>query len=279
MQAMTSRDLAENRRSRGLRRLALIPVLSVSLWLTPSLAAQVPAAVGVDEKLGKSVPLDLTLKDEDGKPVTLRSLVDTPTILTLNYFRCAGICTPILNSVAGMAGKLTLEPDRDYRIVTVSFDDRDTPEIASRKRANYLKQMDRPFPPSGWRFLTGDAKSTKELCDAVGFTFEKQGEDFIHPGVIVFLSPEGKITRYMYGITFLPADVQMALTEAAKGQAEPTVNRLLQFCFRYDPQGRRFVFSATRLAGTTVLLAALGFVAFLVIRGRRRPGESEGDTP
>ena len=253
-------------------------VLFVPLrWSGLALAqAPVAGAVGVDEKLGARIPLGLVLNDEDGKPVKLEVLVDRPTILTLNYFRCAGICTPLLNSVADTADKLPLEPDRDFRIITVSFDDRDTPEIAHRKRLNYLKQMSRPFPPSGWRFLTGSAASTKKLCDAVGFRFERQGEDFIHPGAIVFLSPKGKVTRYMYGTTFLPADVQMALSEAAKGQEEPTINKLLQICFRYDPQGRRYVFSATRLAGALIILAALCFVAYLIIKGRRKPDAAAG---
>jgi len=255
----------------------LLIALCVVIPLSPAFAqAPAPGAVGVDEKLGAKVPLDLVLKDEDGQPVTLGTLIDRPTILTLNYFRCAGICTPLLNSMADTADKLPLEPDREFRIITVSFDDRDTPEIANRKRLNYFRQMSRPFPPSAWRFLTGDAASTKKLCDAVGFKFQRQGEDFIHPGVIFFLSPKGKVTRYMYGITFLPADVQMALSEAAQGKVEPTISKLLQICFRYDPQGRRYVFSATRLAGALIILAALGFVAYLMTRGRRRPDAASG---
>jgi protein SCO1/2 len=235
--------------------------------------------VGVDERLNAQVPLDLVLKDEEGNPVKLGSLLGRPTILTLNYFRCAGICTPLLNGVVELCNKVQAEPDKDFRVITVSFDARDTPDIALRKKVNYLKQMKRPFPPTAWRFLTGDAAATKTLCDSVGFKFKAQGEDFVHAGVIVFLSPEGKVTRYMYGVSFLPADVQMALGEAAKGEAEPTVAKFLQFCYTYDPEGRRYVFSFTRVAAGVILLAAAAFVVFLVVRKRQKPenpGEANG---
>lgn len=232
----------------------------------PTLA---PGEVGIDEKLGGYVPLDLVLKDEEGNPVTLGSLIDKPTILTLNFFRCTGICTPLLNGVAEAINQSPMKPGKDYQVITVSFDERDTPEMALAKRTNYLKQIQKPFPPTAWRFLTGPAEATKALCDSVGFKFKRQGDQFIHPGAIILLSPKGKVTRYMYGITFLPADLQMAVQEAVRGEARPTINKLLLFCFSYDPAGHRYVFSITKVVGTVVILAAAAFVAFLVFSGRR----------
>ncbi len=229
-----------------------------------------PGEVGIDEHLGASVPLDLVLKDEDGKPVRLGDLIDKPTILTLNFFRCTGICTPLLNGVVETVNQSPMIPGKDYQIVTVSFDDRDTPEIALGKRTNYLKQINKPFPPTAWHFLTGDAATTKALTDSVGFKFKRQGDQFIHAGAIIFLSPKGKVTRYMYGITFLPADVQMAVIEAAKGEVRPTINKWLRFCFSYDPAGRGYVFSVTKAGATIVLLLAGAFLAYLVIKGPRR---------
>jgi protein SCO1/2 len=117
--------------------------------------------VGIDEKLGGQVALDVTLKDEDGSDVTLRRLIDKPTILTLNYFRCTGICTPLLNGLTGMLNQILIEPGRDFQVITVSFDPKDTPEIARQKRINYLNQMKRPFQPLAWHFLTGDAQATR----------------------------------------------------------------------------------------------------------------------
>ncbi len=131
--------------------------------------------VGIDEKLGARVPLDLVLNDENGEPVTLGSLIDKPTILTLNYFRCAGICTPLLNGVADVVNQIKDQPGQDFQVITVSFDPGDTPEIAAQKQANYLKEIKRPIAPAAWRFLTGPAPATRALCDAVGFNFKAQG--------------------------------------------------------------------------------------------------------
>ena len=235
-----------------------------------------PQEVGIDEKLGGQVPLRLALRDEDGKTVTLGSLIDKPTILTLNYFRCAGICTPLLNGVTEVLNQTLAKPGVDFQVITVSFDERDTPEIAITKRTNYLREIHRPFPPSAWHFLTGDAASTRALCDSVGFKFKQDGDDFIHAGAIIFLSPQGRVTRYMYGTTFLPADLQQAVLEAARGEAQPTINKWLKICFSSDPQGRKFVFSFTKVAAVLTILADAAFVLVVARRGRRRE-DQEGE--
>ena len=242
---------------------------------TPATPAA-PTAVGVDEKLGQSVPLDLVLKGEDGKPVVLRSLINKPTILTLNYFRCAGICTPQLNGLAEALNKVEAVPGRDFQVITVSFDDRDTPEMAAQKRTNYLAEMTRPFPPSAWRFLTGDAATTRALADSVGFKYQRVGDGFIHAGAAMVLSPTGRVTRYMYGITYLPADVDMALQEAARNQARPSINKLLSFCFSYDPHGRTYVVDFTKIAALITLFLAGVFVLILVSKGRKKSTSEEG---
>ena len=203
-------------------------------------------------------------------------LLGKPTVLTLNYFRCAGICTPLLNGVVDVVKKTQAEPGRDFRVLTVSFDDRDTPEIAATKRSNYLREVERPIAPESWRFLTGDAASTKALCDAVGFKFKRDGDDFVHAGAIIFLSPDGMVTRYMYGTTFLPADFQAAVGEANRGEPTPTITKLLKICFSYDPVGRRYVFSATKTGALIILALAVGFVIFLV-RPKRRAALQTGD--
>ena len=172
--------------------------------------------------------------------------------------------------MADVANKTDAVPGRDFQILTVSFDDRDTPEIAAQKRTNYLAEIKRPFPPSAWRFLTGDAATTKTLADAVGFHFKRMGEDFVHPAAIIFISPKGSVTRYMYGITYLPADVQMAVLEAARNEARPTIAKFLSFCFSYDPQGRRLVLTITSLAATVIVVGA---VIFVVVIGRKGRGK------
>lgn len=261
--------------------LAAAALLSLpALAQTPAPTAPAPAAptytpqeVGIDEKLGATIPLDLVLKGEDGQPVTLRQLIDKPTLLTLNYFRCAGICTPQLSGVAEVLNRTEAIPGKDFQVLTVSFDGRDEPEIAAQKRTNYLGEITRPFPPAAWRFLTGPDATTRALADAVGFKFKQVDNDFVHAAAIIFISPQGKVTRYMYGTTYVPADLQMAAQEAARGEAQPTINKFLKFCFSYDPAGRKYVLNSTTIGATVIILAALAFVATLVRRGRKTKSE------
>ena len=234
-----------------------------------------PQEAGIVEKPGAQAALDSVLKDEDGNDIALRTLTGKPIILTLNYFRCAGICTPLLNGLATTLNEIGLEPAKDFQVVTVSFDPVDTPEVAHQKRINYLKQMTRPFPPSAWRFLTGSAQATKAVTDSVGFNFKAAGDGYVHAGAIIVLTPAGKVSRYLYGTSFLPADLQMAVQEAKSGSVRPTISRVLSFCYSYDPEGRRYIFSLTRLVGAIILVLAAAYVIYLGAAGRRRKGKDK----
>ena len=234
----------------------------------PSTPTFTSEEVGINERLGATIPLDLELKGEDGQPVTLRQLIDKPTILTLNYFRCAGICTPQLGGVAEVLNRTQAIPGQDFQVLTVSFDERDKPEVAAQKRTNYLGEITRPFPPAAWRFLTGPGATTRALADAVGFKFKRDKDDFVHAAAIIFISPKGVVTRYMYGTSYLPADLQLAAQEAARGEAQPTINKFLKFCFSYDPAGRRYVLNTTSIGAIVIILAALIFVVTISRRGR-----------
>jgi protein SCO1/2 len=240
-------------------------------------AVQDPPPVGVRERLGETVPADVVLRDESGAKVRLGDLVDKPTVLALVYFRCAGICSPLLNGLTNVVERTGLRPGTDFQILTVSFDDRDDPPLAAAKKRNYLAGLSPGFPPGAWRFLTGDAGETRRLADAVGFGFRREGEDFVHPAVLTLLAPGGKITRYLYGITFLPFDLKMAVAEASQGRAVPSVSRVLQICYRYDAAGRRYSLDITRIAAIATLGALLLFGAALAVRGARRGGA--GETP
>jgi protein SCO1 len=237
--------------------------------LPAALQGQAPVEVGIDEKPGAQVALDPVLKDEEGRDVTLRQLMGKPTILSLNYFSCSGICTPLLNGLADMINLIGSEPGKDFQVITVSFDERDTPEIARQKQINYLKLMNRPVTPAAWHFLTGSAQNTKQVADSVGFHFRADGGQFLHAGAVIVLSPEGVVSRYLYGITFLPADVQMAIQEAAAGKVRPSISRFLAFCYSYDPQSRQYVLDITRVLGAVILVCIGGFVVYL-LRGRSR---------
>jgi protein SCO1/2 len=224
--------------------------------------------MGIDEHLGATVPLDLNLVDETGHRVMLRSLLDRPTILTLNYFTCAGLCTPQLNGIAELMGEIGLAPGKDFRVLTVSFDPRDTAEVASRRRDNLLRTIQRPVPPSAWRFLTGDEGSTKALTDAVGYEFQKTEDAFVHPGVIVVLTAQGRIARYIHGTSFVPADVQMALNEAARGVVRPTIPQLPENCRTSVPPGRDYARRVVRIAGFVTLAIVGLIVGAVILRGK-----------
>jgi protein SCO1/2 len=158
---------------------------------------------------------------------------------------------------------------KDYQVVTVSFNFRDTPEKAKKKKETFTKRYSKEMAEN-WKFLTTDSTTIFKMIGSVGFHIKAVGLDFVHPSAIVIVSPEGKITRYLYGISFLPFDLKMALIEANKGQVRPTIQRLLLYCFSYDPQGKRYAMEITKLAGTIIIFFAVIFFLVLIIKKRRK---------
>ena len=225
--------------------------------------------LGIDEKLGQTIPLELNFIDEYGKPVSLRSLFTKPTILTLVYYRCPGICSPLLSGVSLMVERMDLEPGKDYNLVTISFNPKEDYIMASEKRKNYTGNMKKKIPEASWHFLTGDSASIAKITDAIGFRYQPQGVDYMHGAVITVLSHDGKIARYLYGVDFLPLDVKLALTEASEGRTGPTINKLLKMCYSYDPAGRKYVLDFTRIAGGGMLLVLIGFVLILTLKKKK----------
>jgi protein SCO1/2 len=222
--------------------------------------------VGIDEKLGQTIPLDITLIDESGKSVLLKDIINNskPVILSLVYFRCPGICSPLLSGVADVISKMDLEAGKDYNIITVSFDPTEDYIMAAEKKKNYIKTIkNKTIPPNAWNFFTADSTNIARITDAVGFRYIKQGNDFIHSGVLTMLSPQGKIVRYLYGIDFNPFDMKLALIEASEGKVGSTIAKVLTLCFSYDPDGRKYALNITRIAGGGVILFIVGFVIFL----------------
>ena len=251
--------------------LGLLITLAAPPLLAQSTAA--PAApsaqVGVDEKLGAQVPMDLVLNDEDGKPVSLGSLIDRPTVLTLNYFRCAGICTPLLNGLADVINQIQDKPGQDFQVITVSFDATDTARDGQDEAAQ-LPQGDHPALPAHLLALPhrpgpghqGPVRRRRLQVPGPGRR--------LHPfrrrhGPLA----QGKVTRYMYGTTFQPADLQMAVLEAARGETRPTVNHLLAFCFSQSPSGRGYVFDVTKAVAILTFLMIGGFLAWLFLHKKR----------
>jgi len=243
--------------------------------------AQDPAdtvEVGVVEHLDKIIPDGLSFRDENNKPVILKELIKRPTILALIYFDCPGICPLILASVSNVVKKLDMQLGKDYQIVTVSFNPLDTPDKALDKKNSFLDKKNRPYEQY-WNYLTGDSANIYALSNAVGFKFIHAGNDFIHPTCITILSPEGKITRYLYGTSYLPFDVKMALIEAQKGISRPTINRILDFCFTYDPAGRRYSLAVTKVSATIIIFISVIFFISLLVRSSRKRSRSKKTSP
>ncbi|MGC8747407.1 MAG: SCO family protein [Candidatus Kapaibacteriota bacterium] len=186
------------------------------------------------------------------------------------YYHCPGICSPLLTGVSEVVDKLDLTPGKDYTLVTISFDHTETSDKAKKWKGNHLKGLEKQIDPNGWYFLVGDSISVRKITDAIGFYFKPDGKgDFIHSAALYSIAPDGKIIRYLFGTEFNPFDFKMAVLEAEKGLPLPTVNRLLKFCYSYDPQGRRYMFNFTRVFGTLILLS-LGVFFVILIKKQRK---------
>jgi len=233
---------------------------------------QVPATVnpasssteiGLVEHLNETIPAGLMFTGTDGKKYDLKKLIDKPTLLTFVYYRCPGLCSPLMNNVADLISKSDLTMGKDYQVLTISFNPEENTGLAIKKRDNYLKQIKKTVDQSSWKFFTGDSATIAQITELTGFKYKRTGNDFLHPAVLIILSPDGKITRYLEGTYFLPFEFKMAIVEATEGKSGPTIYRLLQYCYSYDPAGRQYVLNITKLAGTFILFT--GAVVFLIL--------------
>jgi len=225
--------------------------------------------IGVVEKLGDTIPLDLTFYNENNQEVKLRQLIDKPTILCFVYFDCPNLCSPLLNGVADMISKLDMVLGKDYKIITISFNTSDTPEKAIEKKRNFVQKISKENQDY-WIYLTGNQDNISAITKSAGYIYKPQGLDFAHPSVIMVLSPAGKITRYLYGLTYLPFDVKMALIEAQKGIPRPSINKVLEYCFAYNPASKTYTLQVTRIFGSLILITGVLVFIPLIVRKRRK---------
>lgn len=224
----------------------------------------------LDEQLGKYIPLNSKFYNEFGEEVTLKDLIKKPTILTLVFYECKGICTPLLTELAEELNKVDLQLGKDYQIVTISFDPEETPALAKAKKGNYIKLLNNKPPDDAWTFLIGDSINIYSVTNSVGFYFFKEEDQFVHPGALIFISPDGKITRYLLGIDYLPFNIKMAILEAGEGKVGPTIAKLIKFCYTYDPEGRTYALNITRVIGILTLIAVGVFIIFLISKPKKK---------
>jgi len=231
--------------------------------------------VGIDQKLNQQVPLDIVLRNEAGEPVTLGQYFGKrPVVLSLVYYNCPMLCTQVLNGMIASFKTLSFLPGQDYEVVTVSFDSRETPQLAAAKKnvyVNYMPGAKRAAAVNGWHFLTGDEAAIKRLTDAVGFRYQwdQATNQFAHASGIMVLTPEGRLAQYYYGIEYSAKDLRLGLVEASANKIGSPVDQLLLYCYHYDPATGSYqarVLNLVRAAGVITIVAII--VLILVLRRR-----------
>lgn len=225
--------------------------------------------VGLDEKLGAYLPLDLVFKDEQGNPISLAELVTKPTIIAPVYYRCPNVCHFLQGDLARVLPGLKLKAGEDYQVVSFSFDETEKPELALRSRNTYYAAMKNQYPDQAWRFLTGDRDTILQLTNASGYRFQKVGHEFLHPVVFYVVSPQGQIIRYLHGTHIVPKDLTLALYEAKAGHVGTTIRKMVQYCFSFDPEQKTYVFNILRVSATAILTTLAIFAAFLIFGGKK----------
>jgi protein SCO1/2 len=236
--------------------------------------------VGIDQRLDQQVPLDIQLRDESGQTVRLGNYFHgKPVVLSLVYYDCPMLCTQVLSGMIGAFGQLSFTAGREFEVVTVSFDPREGPALAAKKKEVYLSGYNRPGVDDGWHFLTADPPSIKRLTESVGFKyrFDVSTNQFAHASGIMVLTPQGKLARYFYGIDYPAKDLRLGLVEASEGKIGSPVDKLLLYCYHYDPATGRYgpvVMNMVRISG---VVTVVGITLLLLLLRRRSKGPGTRD--
>ncbi len=260
--------------------IAVVAFVLVTAGLARADAPPAPsylAGTGIEQKLGSSVPLNLVFHDEHGQAVKLGDFFDQtkkPVILTLVYYKCPNIqlCTLELNDLNRAMNGIdrSLQAGDDYQVLTISFDPKETAADAQDKKETYMQSYRQPHAEQGWRFLTGDADSIKQLTDSVGFHYKYDAKfnQFIHPSGLILLTPKGVVSRYFFGIDYDLKDIRFSLEEAASGKIGPLTDQILLYCFHYDPSTSKYSLAIVHLMqiGGVLTLGAMGAFWFAMYR-------------
>jgi protein SCO1/2 len=242
-------------------------------------AGQVPLIlrdIGFDQRLGERLPLDTQFRDEAGRTVRLGQYFgQKPVILSVVYYECPMLCTLTLNGLVSALDTLSFDVGREFEVVTVSFNSRETPELAAAKKAAYLKRYRRAGAEAGWHFLTGDEKAVQALTKSVGFRYkwDARTAQFAHPAGLVVATPQGVIARYLYGVEYTPKDVRLALVEASENKVGTRLDRMALYCYKYDPTSGKYGAAVMRLVRVAAALTVLGLGGLVFVMRRR---ESQG---
>jgi protein SCO1 len=228
--------------------------------------------VGFEPPLNGQVPLDLAFRDETGRDTQLREyFTRKPVLLALVYYGCPMLCNQLEQGVVGALRMLSFNPGRDYDLVFVSFDPRESPDMAAQKKQSAISQFRRPETASGWHFLTGSKESIDALAKSVNFryTFDQKNNLFAHASGIMLLTPDGRISRYFYGVEYPSRDLRLGLVDASAGKIGTPIDHVLLFCFQYDPSSARYSASILKIMRLVAVFTVLGLVSAILIFRRR----------
>ena len=235
--------------------------------------------VGIDQKLNSQVPMDAVFADEDGNRKPLREFMRSrPAVLALVYYECPMLCTMILNGLLKAVRVVPLGAGADYDIIAVSFDPSETPQLARAKKHEYVQRYHRAGGENGWRFLTGDAENIARLTSAVGYRTQRddKSNQWSHASGIMILTPEGRLSKYFYGVEYSARDLRLGLVEASRGRIGSPVDQVLLFCFHYDPSTGKYSLLILRLLRVCAAATVLGLLAFWWFSYRsRRKGNND----
>ncbi|HVZ40091.1 MAG TPA: SCO family protein [Candidatus Kapabacteria bacterium] len=245
----------------------------------PDNSTEVVNRVGIDQRLNGQVPLDLQFTDETGRKVQLSEYVNTkPVVLVLAYYQCPMLCSEVLNGLVKSMRVLNFDAGKEFNVLTVSINPKETPQLAAEKKANYIRNYGRPGTENGWHFLTGEQSQIDALCNAAGFryVYDPNTEQYAHAGGIMVLTPTGRLSRYLLGVEFSPNDLKFSLMEASANKIGTPVDQLLLLCYHYDPTTGKYGFAimtVLRIAGI-LTVGAIALFWYRTIKADRRKREA-----
>ncbi|HEX2896700.1 MAG TPA: SCO family protein, partial [candidate division Zixibacteria bacterium] len=240
-------------------------------------------SIDIVENLGDKLPLDLQFTDDQGRAVSLSEYFgqDKPVLLSLGYYECPMLCNLVFNGISSGIKELGWVPGENYEVVSVSIDPTENSELAAAKKANYIKALELPGAENGWHFLVGDKSQSEALAKAVGFKYYyvEERDEYAHPAAVYLISPDGTISRYLYGIQYTGRNLKLGLVEASEGKVGSTIDRIILYCFHYDPEAKSYVLFAQNImklgGAATVALMSL-FIGTLWVKDHLRiaPGSA-----
>ncbi len=255
--------------------LVLMTTGAAAQTLSSNTRPDILAEIGIEQRLNEQLPLDIAFRDESGQPVQLQNYFgEKPVVLALVYYECPMLCSMILNGLLKSINALSFDVGKEFDILTVSFDPSETPSLAASKKSSYIQKYGRAGAETGWHFLTGDEAAIQQLTEAVGFKYKKdpQSGQFVHASGIMVVTPDGRLSRYFYGVEYSSRDLRLGLVEASENKIGSPVDQLLLYCYHYDPETGKYgvvIMNVIRAAGIATVLT-LGSFMFVMFRRERK---------